>query len=112
MGIRRKRAGHLSSKGRMLAAQILALLEDGLWLDNARAANAAAQEIGQAAGDRLIYPVEANEIFLRATVEEGEQLRAQGADFYEWGEGQIRFVTSWDSAGEDVARLAQAIAAL
>ena len=39
----RKRAGHLSSKGRMLAAQILALLEKDLWLDNAAAANAAAQ---------------------------------------------------------------------
>src|SRR5690349_12532834 len=40
VAVRRKRAGHLSSKGRMLAAQILALLEDGLWLDNARASNA------------------------------------------------------------------------
>ena len=44
IAVRRKRAGHLLSKGRMLAAQILALLEDGLWLDNARAANAAAQD--------------------------------------------------------------------
>src|SRR6476659_5949058 len=43
VAVRRKRAGHLSSKGRMLAAQILALLEDGLWLDNARSANAAAR---------------------------------------------------------------------
>src|SRR5690606_3108019 len=37
---RRKRAGLLLSKGRYLAAQILAMLEDGLWLANARAANA------------------------------------------------------------------------
>jgi len=36
---RRKRAGHLLSKGRFLAAQILAMLDDGLWLRNARAAN-------------------------------------------------------------------------
>ena len=41
IAVRRKRAGHLLSKGRFLAAQILALLEDDLWLDNARAANAA-----------------------------------------------------------------------
>ena len=53
IAVRRKRAGHLLSKGRMLAAQILALLEDGLWLDNARAANAAAQTLAEAAGDRL-----------------------------------------------------------
>ena len=56
--------------------------------------------------------VEANEIFLRATAAEAEQLRAQGFDFYDWGEGQIRLVTSWDQSGEDVDRLAQAIAAL
>ena len=37
---RRKRAGHLQSKGRFLAAQMLAMLEDDLWLANARAANA------------------------------------------------------------------------
>jgi drug/metabolite transporter (DMT)-like permease len=34
---RRKRAGHLQSKGRYLAAQVLAMLEGDLWLDNARA---------------------------------------------------------------------------
>src|SRR5207342_1959463 len=62
--VRRKRAGHLLSKGRFLAAQILALLEGGLWLDNARAANAAATRLAKAAPDRLVYPVEANELFL------------------------------------------------
>ncbi len=49
IAVRRKRAGHLLSKGRMLAAQILAMLEDDLWLDNARAANAAAQMLANAA---------------------------------------------------------------
>ena len=112
IAVRRKRAGHLSSKGRMLAAQILALLEDGLWLDNARAANAAAQALAGAASDRLAYPVEANEIFLRVTEGEAARLRAMGFDFYDWGPGQIRLVTSWDQDGGDVDRLAQAIAAL
>ena len=110
--IMRKRAGHLQSKGRVLAAQILAMLEDDLWLDNARAANAAAQSLANAAPDRLIYPVEANEIFLRMTIAENEQLRALGFDFYDWGEGQVRFVTSWDQDPAEVDRLAQAIAAL
>ena len=112
IAIRRKRAGHLSSKGRMLAAQILALLKDGIWLDNARAANAAATAIGNAAGDRLVYPVEANEIFIRADAEEAEALRKEGFDFYDWGPGEIRLVTSWDQSGEPVERLAAAIAAL
>ena len=110
--VRRKRAGHLASKGRMFAAQILAMLENDLWLDNARSANAAAQTIAGAAGERLVYPVEANEIFVRATPEEAEALRAQGFDFYDWGPGEIRLVTSWDQKGEPLDRLAVAIAAL
>ena len=110
--VRRKRAGHLLSKGRMLAAQILALLENGLWLDNARAANAAAQALAKAAPDRLIYPVEANELFLRASIDEAEHLRRQGVDFYDWGPGEIRLVTSWDQQDAEVAQLASAIAAL
>ena len=112
IAVRRKRAGHLLSKGRMLAAQILALLEDGLWLDNARAANAAAQALAKAAPDRLVYPVEANELFLRVTDDEASNLRAQGFDFYKWGPGQIRFVTSWDSDQQAVEQLAAAIATL
>jgi threonine aldolase len=112
IAVRRKRAGHLLSKGRFLAAQILALLEDDLWLDNARAANAAAQTLAAAAGQRLIHPVEANEVFVRVSAQEAERLRGQGCDFYDWGPGEIRFVTSWDSRGEDVDRLAEALAAL
>jgi threonine aldolase len=112
IAVRRKRAGHLLSKGRFLAAQVLALLEDDLWLDNARAANTAAQTVASAAPRRLVYPVEANELFLRVTDEEAQKLRDQGFDFYEWGPGQIRLVTSWDQQGEALDRLAAAIAAL
>jgi threonine aldolase len=112
IAVRRKRAGHLLSKGRFLAAQILALLEGDLWLDNARAANAAAQKLGAAAGQRLVHSVEANEVFIRASAAEAERLRAKGVDFYDWGPGEIRFVTSWDAKDEDVDRLAEALAAL
>jgi threonine aldolase len=112
VAVRRKRAGHLSSKGRMLAAQILALLESDLWLDNARASNAAAQSLAKAAPDRLVYPVEANEIFLRVTADEAASLRAKGFDFYDWGPGEIRLVTSWDSDTGAVQQLADAISKL
>ncbi|MES2119618.1 MAG: beta-eliminating lyase-related protein [Pseudomonadota bacterium] len=112
VAVRRKRAGHLLSKGRFLAAQVLALLEDGLWLDNARAANAAAQALATAAPQRLVYPVEANELFLRVSTEEAAKLRSAGFDFYDWGPDQIRLVTSWDQQGDALERLAAAIAAL
>ncbi|MCH8617204.1 beta-eliminating lyase-related protein [Sphingomonas sp. SM33] len=112
VAVRRKRAGHLLSKGRMMAAQILAMLENDLWLENARSANAAARTIAAAASERLVYPVEANEIFVRATPDEAATLRAAGFDFYDWAPGEIRLVTSWDQGGEPVERLAAAIAAL
>lgn len=109
---RRKRAGHLQSKGRYLAAQILAMLEDGLWLDNARSANAGARVLAQAAKDRLLHPVQANEIFIKLAAEEAKQLRDAGFDFYDWGEGQARLVTSWNQSVDDIQPLAAAIAAL
>ena len=114
---RRKRAGHLQSKGRFLAAQLLAMLDGDLWLHNAHSANAAAQIIAQAAGERLLHPVQANELFLRLTPADAAALRAQGFDFYDWGVvdehwGAARLVTSWQHTESDVAPLARAIAAL
>ena len=110
---RRKRAGHLLSKGRYLAAQILAMLEDDVWLRNARAANVAATNLAAAAGsERVLFPVEANEVFIRVSPDEAARLRAQGFDFYDWGSGKARLVTSWDSDPADVAALAAAIRAL
>jgi threonine aldolase len=110
--LRRKRAGHLQSKGRFLAAQILAMLEGDLWLENARAANAAARELAGAAGERLLHPVEANELFVTCTVAERAALRARGFSFYDWGSDAARLVTAWNSESGHVAQLAHAIAAL
>ncbi len=110
--LRRKRAGHLQSKGRFLAAQLLAMVKDGLWLENARSANAAAAELAAAAGERLLHPVEANEVFLCLTETEREALRAQGFSFYDWGGDAARLVTAWNTPAEHVAALAQAIRAL
>lgn len=109
---RRKRGGHLLSKGRYLAAQILAMLEDDRWLANGRAANAAAKLIADAAPDRLVYPAEANEVFIRLSADEAASLRAKGFDFYDWGIGEARLVTSWDQREEQVRPLAEAVAAL
>lgn len=109
---RRKRAGHLQCKGRYQAAQILAMLEDDLWLANARAANAAAAEIAGACGERLMHPVEANELFVRLTAQEREALRSQGFAFYDWGDDAARFVTAWNTPQESATALARAIASL
>ncbi|WP_431468987.1 threonine aldolase family protein [Sphingosinithalassobacter sp. LHW66-3] len=109
---RRKRAGLLLSKGRYLAAQLLAMLDGDLWLANARAANAAAALLARAAGERLVHPVEANEVFLKVSAEEAARLRGLGFDFYDWGPGEARLVTSWDHSEAAIRPLADAIAAL
>lgn len=109
---RRKRAGLLFSKGRYLAAQLLAMLEDDLWLANARAANAGARLLAEAAGDRLVFPVEANEVFLKVSAGEAAGLRTLGFDFYDWGVGEARLVTSWNQQPDEIRPLADAIRAL
>ncbi|MBJ7376182.1 beta-eliminating lyase-related protein [Sphingobium sp.] len=109
---RRKRSGHLFSKGRYLAAQILAMVEHDLWLTNARTANAAAQAIADVAASRLLHPVQANELFIRLSAAEAAILRAQGFDFYDWGDGAARLVTNWSQDAASIAPLAQALRAL
>ena len=108
----RKRSGHLLSKGRYLAAQLLAMLDGDVWLANARSANAAARELAEAAGERLVHAVEANELFVRMTPDEAAKIRSQGFDFYDWAPGEVRLVTSWDQDLDAVATLATAIGAL
>ena len=109
---RRKRAGHLLSKGRYLAAQLLAMLQDDVWLRNAHASNQSAAKLAEAAGERLVLPVEANEIFLRVSPDEAAALRSQGFDFYDWGPGEARLVTAWDTDPAHAEALAAAIRAL
>ena len=111
---RRKRAGHLISKSRFVAAQLLAYVESGVWQRNARRANTLAQQIGRAAGSMLMYPVEANEVFVRIGEQRKAALRGAGFGFYDWGpagSGEARFVASWDQREEDVAALCKALGA-
>src|SRR5690606_8963075 len=109
---RRKRAGHLQSKGRFLAAQVLALLEGGLWLENARAANHAAAIVAAAAPGRLQHTVEGNQVFLTLDAAERAALRARGFAGYDWGGTGGRIVTAWDGRPADCAAWPAAIAAL
>lgn len=107
----RKRAGHLLSKHRFIAAQMAGYLEGGLWLELARHANAMARELGEVlrgAGRELLHPVEANEVFARLRDGELEQLRARGIGCYPWsadGAGAARFVCSWATQPEEIAAL-------
>jgi threonine aldolase len=85
------------------------MLEDDVWLRNARAANEGAQLLARAAAGRLVHQVEANEIFLRVSADEARSLRELGFDFYDWGPGEARLVVSWDQRGDAIDALAAAL---
>lgn len=104
---RRKRGGHMPPKQRFIAAQVLAMLEDGLWLELAARANAAARQLAdgfERAGGVLLHPVQGNEVFVRLAPAQTKALRRAGAQFYDWPDGSARFVTSWDSQNADIER--------
>jgi len=112
---RRKRGGHLFSKGRYAAAQLLAYIENGLWLRLATRANAMAARLGEAAASVLSHPVETNQVFIRPGAEALARLRAAGAEFYDWGGeggGEARLVVSWNQAEAEIEAMAAALASL
>jgi threonine aldolase len=109
---RRKRAGHLWSKQRFLSAQLLAYLEEGLWLDNARHANSMASRMAlglqSVPGARLLHPVESNEIFVALPEATVADLERESFMFYRWplcvieAGVAIRLVTSYATMSADV----------
>ncbi len=84
----RKRAGHLWSKMRFIAAQFDAYLENDLWLKLASHANHMAQRLAAGLkgipGVTLMYPADINEIFVVFPDGVAEKLRAGGDVFYPW----------------------------
>jgi len=105
-----KQAGQLASKMRFLSAPWLGMLEGGAWLRHAAHANAMAQRLAAGlaaiAGARLLFPVEANGVFvdLPQTVQDG--LRERGWRFYTFiAAGGARLMCSWDTTPESVDAL-------
>ncbi|GGB23946.1 L-threonine aldolase [Sphingomonas metalli] len=109
-----KQAGQLASKMRFLSAPWVGLLESGAWLDNARHANACAERlatrIADVPGVDLMFPVQANAVFLTAPAPVLDTLRARGWRFYTFIGGGARFMFAWDAQPERVDALAAAIA--
>jgi threonine aldolase len=109
----RKRGGHLFSKMRLLSSQLDAYFTDGLWLANARHANAMARRLVAGLtplpGTSLLYPVDANEIFVVLPAPMHDALQAAGAQYHPWpsdrpGERAFRLVTAFDTAPADIDR--------
>lgn len=109
-----KHAMQLASKMRFLSAQFEALLEDGLWIENGRKANAAAARLHEAAKDlpgvEVAFPVEANAVFARIPVPVMESLQRE-TFFWPWDEraGLVRWMCAFDTTEADVAAFAEAL---
>jgi threonine aldolase len=116
MAERRKRAGHLLSKHRFLAAQLAAYLADDLWLELARRANAMANRLAhglQGMGLKPVWPVEANIVFVALPRALDARLKAAGAVYYQRPSAEfdmspdqvlVRLVTSFATGEEDIER--------
>ncbi len=85
---RRKRTGHLLSKGWIFGAQFVGWLRDDHWLELARHANTQAtqlaEQIAPIEGLQIVWPVQGNEIFATMPKDLARWLQNQGAEFYEW----------------------------
>jgi len=110
----RKQGMQLASKMRYIAVQFDALLENQLWLENAKRANAMAallaSEVGKIPGIRITHPVEANGVFAEMPKAAAEKLMEKYF-FYPWNpeKNEYRWMTSFDMDEEDIMEFAETV---
>jgi threonine aldolase len=105
-----KQAGQLASKMRFLAAPWVGMLENGAWLRHAAHANAMAERLFQGLSTlpaiRVVYPRQANSVFLDLSPDVAAALRGLGWRFYNFiGDSGCRFMCAWDTEPSTVDRL-------
>lgn len=107
-----KQAGQLASKMRFLAAPWIGMLQSGAWLERARHANRCAalleERLQQVAGVELMFPRQANSVFVRMPPRLLEGLQGLGWRFYSFiGAGGARLMCSWATSREDIEAFIQ-----
>lgn len=105
-----KQAGQLASKMRFLSAPWLGMLEGDAWMRHAAHANAMAQRLASGLtgipGARLLFPVEANGVFVALPDSVQQGLRERGWRFYTFiAAGGARLMCAWDTQPESVDAL-------
>ncbi|HEY4268723.1 MAG TPA: low specificity L-threonine aldolase [Galbitalea sp.] len=116
----RKLNMQLDSKMRFLSAQLLALLEDDLYLRSAAHANGMAQRLRGALEDALAagrihglsftQATEANAVFAALDNAVADRIRER-VRFYDWDRagGEVRWMCSYDTTEDDVDRFVDVI---
>jgi len=106
LAFRRKQAGQVLSKHRVLALQLEAYMAEGRWLRQAAHANAMAARLADGLARipavRLLHPVEANQLFLAMPAAVQQRLAAAGYRLSAWDDGVWRAVTAFDTPVEAV----------
>jgi len=102
-----KQAGQLASKMRYLSAPWLGLMGDDTWLKNAGNANQRADDLARYLKEipqvSLMFPVEANAVFVEMPQPAIKALHDKGWHFYTFiGESGVRLMCSWDTTAETV----------
>ena len=111
----RKQGMHLASKMRFLSVQMEALLTDDLWRRNAEHANRMAKvleaEAAKIAGVKVVYPVEANGVFVQIPRQAIKKIQERYF-FYPWVEEEsvVRWMCSFDTTEEDILEFVRFVA--
>lgn len=114
---RRKQAMQLCSKMRFIAAQFQAYFHEDLWKKNAARSNRMARLLYQSVKDlpgvRVMYPVQANGVFVQLPRRVWTALQQQYF-FYEWDEAQdvVRWMCAFDTTEEDIRDFVSSLSAL
>lgn len=103
-----KRAGQLVSKMRFISAQLEAYLTDDVWIRNAKNANKMAEKLSKGLNSfkniKLMYPTQANEVFVNLPNELVKNLNENGYDVnHDELDGKAaRFVAAWNTETKDI----------
>lgn len=109
-----KQLGYTGARMQGSAAQVLAMLKDDIWLQNAAYANEKAlylrDRLSRVLGLQAVYPVETNAVFVGVQRKVADALK-QGGWAYIWSEPWednqciVRFMTSWATTEAHIDQL-------
>lgn len=105
-----KQAGQLASKMRFISAPLLGVLANDIWLSHARHANQCAaylaERISQFPWAKLMFPQQANAVFVELPEPVIKSLRQKGWKFYTFiGVGGVRLMCGWNTTRDRIDAL-------
>ena len=110
-----KNTMQLASKMRFISAQLLALLEDDLWIRAGAQANAMAARLRRGAseipGVTFTQDTSVNGVFAILPPGVADRVR-EHVMFYDWNSatGEVRWLTSWDTTTADIDKFVGLVA--